>query len=153
MQVTPNSPIAKRASSFEGREFDSSQILRGTSILIVEDEAFLAMDIASMLSGAGALVEGPLNRLEQAMAYSDFEVLDAAVLDVDIAGDEIFRFADRLIARKIPIVFHTGRVDIEYLASRYPDARIVRKPCLTREFVAALSTVILKSGSVPRAAS
>lgn len=116
--------------------------LSGTSILVLEDEAILALDLALTIEDEGATVEGPLHRLDQTMAFDDLGRLDAAILDVDICGTEVFAFADRLRAENVPIIFHTGRSELTRLRIRYPEAQIVRKPSPSRQVVTMLRQAV-----------
>ncbi len=113
--------------------------LIGARILVIEDEAILALDLALTIADVGAAVEGPIHRMDQAMSLSDLQTLDAAVLDVDINGTEVFPFADRLWSTGVPLVFHTGRTDITHLRANYPGSEIVRKPSPAREIVGRLA--------------
>jgi DNA-binding response OmpR family regulator len=126
-----------------------AQPLSGANILIVEDEAILALDLASTIRDEGASVKGPLHRLDQAMAYDDLDEVDAAILDVDIDGAEVFAFADRLKACRIPIVFHTGRIDLSDLRAEYPEARIVRKPSTAVRIVMTVASAIARIAPGP----
>ena len=116
--------------------------LRGTSILIVEDEVIVACDLALSIEDGGGEVFGPLHSLKQALALDDLGKLDAAILDVDLSGDEVFEFADRLRERRVPFVFHTGRSDLTRLHADYPEAPIVRKPCAGMQLVRAVSRAL-----------
>jgi DNA-binding response OmpR family regulator len=116
--------------------------LRGTHILVVEDESILALDLALLIEDEGASVAGPLFRLEQAMAFDDLRKLDAALLDVDLAGREVFPLADRLRESNVPIVFHTARTDVSRLRASYPEARIVRKPSAAQQILRALARAV-----------
>lgn len=130
-----------------------SQALRGTSILIVEDEPILALDVAFILEDEGASVTGPIYRLDEAMSV-DIARIDAAIVDVDIAGKEVFPLTDRLRASNIAIVFHTGRLELVSLRNRYPEARFLPKPSLPRQIVHALSRAVPQpDGEMPQIAA
>ena len=122
-------------------------LLSGATVLVVEDEALLAHDLVWTIEENGGLTQGPIHRLGEAMARADFRDLDAALLDVDIRGEEIFAFADRLEAADVPMVFHTARADVSRLRMCYPDAAILYKPCLARGVVAALASAIQRHGT------
>lgn len=119
-----------------------SKPLRGATILIVEDEAIVALDLALTVEDEGGAVAGPLHRLEQALAFDALETVDAAILDVDIADCEVFTFARRLRDEAVPIVFHTGRPDVGHLSAEFPSARVVRKPASPPQIVGALSRAL-----------
>ena len=77
-------------------------------VLIVEDEYFIADDIAQVLEKAGAAVVGPAPTREAALALLTSERVDIAVLDIELHGELVFPVADYLRARAIPFIFATG---------------------------------------------
>jgi DNA-binding response OmpR family regulator len=83
--------------------------LNGCKILVVEDEYLIAEDLAALLRDARADVIGPAESLPQAMRLAaDTELIDAAVLDINLRGVTVFPLADELTSRAIPIMFLTG---------------------------------------------
>lgn len=115
-----------------------SQRLRGRRILIVEDQSLVALDLALIVEDEGGQVEGPLLRVEDAFSYDLIDSLDAAILDIDLCGREVFPVAERLVSANVPIVFHTARADVDQMLREYPASRILRKPSAAPEIVAAL---------------
>jgi CheY-like chemotaxis protein len=86
-----------------------ADVLTLRRILVVEDEYFLADDMARALREQGAEVIGPVPTAEKALAVVALdEKLDAAVLDINLRGAAAFAVADALKARGIPFVFATG---------------------------------------------
>jgi DNA-binding response OmpR family regulator len=95
--------------------------LNGRKILIVEDEYLIADDLAALLREAHAEVIGPASSLPTAIRLAgDTELIDAAVLDIDLRGVTVFPLVDELNGRGIPILFLTGygedNIPSEYLA-------------------------------------
>lgn len=84
--------------------------VRGRRVLIVEDEYLLAMDLCRYFKHMGAEVLGPAGDLET--AREEVAIADAAVLDIDLNGEQVFSLADELASRGVPFVFFTGRSDI-----------------------------------------
>lgn len=86
--------------------------LRGRRILVVEDEALVAMLIETGLRDAGASVVGPANSVDEALSLIEESAqtggLDAAVLDINLKGCTVTPVADRLAAFDVPFVFGTG---------------------------------------------
>jgi CheY-like chemotaxis protein len=82
--------------------------LAGKHILVVEDEYFIASDLKRMLGAQDAIIVGPVGDLETGMSLAETEPLDAAVLDVNLAGSFSYPVAERLRARSVPLMFLTG---------------------------------------------
>lgn len=82
--------------------------LKGKRILVVEDEALIAVMVEDMLAEMGCEVVGPAATIESALAFSRSEVLDGAVLDVNVRGERIDPVAEALMSRGIPVLFATG---------------------------------------------
>ena len=80
----------------------------GKRILVVEDEAIIAMMVEEMLIDLGASVVGPAQSISVARNLIETALIDAAVLDVNIRSDRIDPIAELLRARRIPFVFATG---------------------------------------------
>ena len=77
-------------------------------ILIVEDETVIAMMIEDFLTELGWDVAGLAGGTEQALAMARDGKVDAALLDVNLNGQDTFAVADILSKRHIPFVFATG---------------------------------------------
>ncbi len=86
----------------------SETILAGSRVLVVEDEALIALDISDLLAEAGVVVIGPLSSLGDALAEAPTVEVDAALLDVSLARREVWPVAEILLQRRIPIIFLTG---------------------------------------------
>lgn len=82
--------------------------LSGRRILVVEDEALVAMLVEDALLDSGAQVLGPVATVAEALALLGREAPDAAVLDLNLAGEPSTPVADALAAQKIPFVVATG---------------------------------------------
>jgi len=111
--------------------------LEGVRVLVVEDEFLVATLIEDMLKSAGCVVSGPIPRVADALDAVDHETYDAAVLDVNLAGDRIDPVADALSRRNVPFMFVTG-----YSAGAVP-VGFAKRPRLCKPFKLAdlLSTL------------
>jgi DNA-binding response OmpR family regulator len=85
--------------------------LAGYRILVVEDEMMIAMFLEEALEALGCRVIGPVSKLSDAVRLARDEAMDAAVLDVNIRGGQVFEAAELLIARGIPFVLASGYSD------------------------------------------
>jgi DNA-binding response OmpR family regulator len=59
-------------------------------VLVVEDEAMIAMLVEDMVNDFGSGVVGPAARIEQALSLAHPAELHAAILDIDVGGAAIF---------------------------------------------------------------
>lgn len=115
-------------------------MLDDCNVMLVEDEALLALDLSLTLEDEGANVVGPFATVDSAMSACDS--VDLAVLDVDLCGSKVFPVADRLQAVGKPFLFHTGRADLRVLVDRYgADALVLVKPARGSEIVRILTSL------------
>lgn len=118
------------------------------AILVVEDEYFLADDVARTLRRAGAAVVGPVARVVDAEALIAAGArIDAAVLDVNLTGEAVYAVADRLRGRGVPFVFATG-YDADAIPDRYADAPRRQKPFEAAEIATAVLDMV-RTGADP----
>jgi CheY-like chemotaxis protein len=96
-------------------------------VLVVEDDSLVAMLIEDIVTDLGHEVAGSATRLDQALDLARTASFDAAILDVNLAGQRSFPVADVLKARGIPFIFATG-YDGDGLGEGYRDAVMLRKP-------------------------
>lgn len=101
--------------------------LTGAHILAVEDDFVVLLEIASVLSDAGATVV-KCRTVEQALQAIDAEAFAAALLDVRLGRDDITPVARRLAELGTPFAFYTGQVTHEPTMSQWPHAHVVAKP-------------------------
>jgi DNA-binding response OmpR family regulator len=82
--------------------------LRGTRVLIVEDEAMLSLNLESMLRDMGCMIAGTAAKLDDALRMARISEFDVALLDVNLGGKRVDPVAEAVRARGKPIVFVTG---------------------------------------------
>ena len=85
--------------------------LAGSRVLVVEDDMMIALYVEEVLQSLGCLVIGPVSKLAAALQVAGDEDLDAAVLDINIRGGQVFPVAERLASRGIPFAFASGYGD------------------------------------------
>lgn len=102
--------------------------LQGARILVVEDEALIAMELCQALEALGWEAVGPAASVEEALQrLADAPLPDAAVLDVNLGGSLVYPLADRLQALGVPFVFCTGYERLEN-HDRFAASPVFRKP-------------------------
>ncbi len=114
--------------------------LTGLRILLVEDEAMIAMLLEKTLQSLGITVLGPVGRLSDALDMAQTREFDGAILDVTIRGGYVYPVADLLVARGIPFVLATGYA-AEHLPANLRGQKLLRKPYSTDDLTAALQHI------------
>jgi PAS domain S-box-containing protein len=119
-------------------------------VLIVEDEALVALDTAATIAALGYEVVGPAANFDEALHLAAATPPpDAAVLDLNLGGEASMSIADLLVARGVPVVFATGYADLPEDARRHALAPLLRKPVSAIELGAALRK-FLSADAPPR---
>ena len=104
----------------------------GLRVLLVEDENLVALLLEDMLAELGHTVVGPVARLDKALETAQRDAFDAAILDVNINGEEAYPIAEVLASRGIPFVFSTG-YGKQSLRAPYTDRPALQKPFERRD--------------------
>ena len=119
-------------------DIPGAQPLDGLRVLIVEDEALVALDLEMTVRGEGGTVVGPYGRLGAAMRAADEATFDLAVLDIMLGREEVYPLARRLKERGVPFLFHSGHGDPGALRAEFPKALFCPKPCAPQVIVDTL---------------
>ncbi|HZP68952.1 MAG TPA: response regulator [Pseudolabrys sp.] len=110
-------------------------------LLVVEDEYLIRMLLEDMLDDLGygiAAAVGTLTEARQLAAQGDFS---AAILDVNLDGQEIYPVADILTERGLPFVFVTGYGE-RSLPEQYRDRPALQKPFQVEQLKTALAGLL-----------
>jgi DNA-binding response OmpR family regulator len=91
--------------------------LYGRSILVLEDEPLIALEICEALTQAGAKVF-VAHSLRDALQLADHPSLSAAIVDVGLTDGEADGVCERLVARAIPFVIYTGHEQVSATCRR-----------------------------------
>ena len=121
--------------------YDHDQ-LSGVRVLVVEDDALLAMDLEATLVEAGAVVVGLCQTLDEAMLQADAADFAVAVLDFGLGSETVSPVARRLVNRGVPFVLYTGKSRHEPSLAEWRDCSIVAKPASPRALVSAVRTAL-----------
>jgi PAS domain S-box-containing protein len=120
----------------EGAALASAGSALGMRVLLVEDEALVAMMTQEMLTSFGCSVVGPCATVASALVAAKDEAVDLALLDVNLGNEPVYPVADALAARGAPFIFLTG-YDSDHVDSRFRDAVVLQKP-VDREALGAI---------------
>lgn len=111
-------------------------------LLVVEDEALVALQIATLMENLGWSIIGPVGSLEAANALLEGgQRPDAAILDVNLGGASVFPLAETLRRRGIPILFCTG-YDDQGEADGFTEYPRLRKPWGVGQMVSEINMLM-----------
>jgi len=115
--------------------------LQGLRVSVVEDETLVAILLEDMLTDLGCEVLWTAHRVPKALDLVVQSTPDVAVLDVNIAGDEVYPVAEALAERNVPFVFATG-YGARGLNDPWRDRPIVQKPFQVEHLSRSLLTAL-----------
>jgi CheY-like chemotaxis protein len=120
--------------------------LAGRHILIVEDEMIVAFDLCDIVEGLGG-TSTTVGRVAKAVALAAAQAFDAAVLDLNLAGEPVYPVAIELRRRGIPFIIASG-YGADGIAANYRDVPLLAKPYSHEDVESALLRALaLKRGS------
>jgi DNA-binding response OmpR family regulator len=91
----------------QSKEVPVSASLSGCTVLIVEDEPLIALDIVRAFERAGAEVV-TARTLADASRFAEGDGLSAAVLDFGLGDGDANALCAHLAQRDIPFILHSG---------------------------------------------
>src|SRR5262249_28299334 len=110
-------------------------------VLVVEDEALVAMLLEDMLSDLGHEVAATAGRLDHAEQLARELAIDLAVVDLNLNGQHTYPVATILAEGKVPFGFATGYGSAG-LAPGWTHASALQKPFQLEELEAAIAGVL-----------
>jgi CheY-like chemotaxis protein len=118
--------------------------LAGLRLLVVEDEALVAMMLEQMLAELGCNVIEIAGSLALGLALLDGTgvQLDGAILDVNLGGDKVFPVAEKLSEQGVPFIFSTG-YGTAGIATEFAHVPVLAKPYDADALAETLGSVLL----------
>jgi len=121
----------------------SATLLRGCSILVVEDEPLIVLELTDLFASAGARVIAA-STCDQGRTALGRHRISAALLDYVLRGANVAPLCQHLAACQVPYMFYTGYLDLE---QSYPHAIIVPKPAGSEVLLTAMANLLDATGS------
>ena len=109
-------------------------------VLVVDDEALIAMLIEDMLADLGCDVVGPAYRLNEALELAKTSEIDCAILDLNLEGKPTFPVAAVLRERNIPFVFASGYAMTDS-DTEFSSVPVLQKPFNAADIAAAVESM------------
>ena len=113
----------------------------GRRILVVEDEFLVSLVTTDLLESEGCVIVGPASRVAAALEFAQSELIDAAVLDIDVRGQMIWPVAEELQRRAVPFLFLSAYAHRDVIPARFGAALCLDKPMQNDRLLAGLSAM------------
>jgi CheY-like chemotaxis protein len=101
--------------------------LQGLKVLVVEDEAIVAMLLEQMLEELGCEVVAVAGQVGPASDLARTADMDVAILDMNLGGQSVDPVAEALAAREAPFIFASGYGE-DGLTARWRGRPVLSKP-------------------------
>lgn len=112
----------------------------GASVLIVEDEAIVAMLLEDMLEELGHQTVASIARIGKAFETLESLEFDVAILDVNVNGELVFPLAQSISEKGKPIVFSSG-YGRGGLPRQFDNCAMLAKPFSIQDLKRALEAI------------
>lgn len=122
----------------------SSVGLSGHTILVVEDEPLVALDIVESFKQAGASVYTACN-LHDGLRLAGHPDLSAAIVDFGLSDGEGTALCERLNERGLPFVLHTGYTHVHEACRT---GVVVHKPATAFQLVSTVEKLLHREAGV-----
>lgn len=119
-------------------------MLDQTSVLVVEDEPYIALDLAIAIEDAGGRVIGPAGSVAEALTLLATNPVDAAILDVNLGDDDICPVVEILTGREVPMLLQTGIGLPPELTERFRGLTVHIKPCDPDDLIRRIAVMLHK---------
>lgn len=148
----PEAPVMRapvRRPGRRDRETLPSEVLRGRTVMVVDDEMAIRRSVRAAFEAAGAEVHDARHGADALLLWSDLRGrVDLVVTDLrmpEMGGDEL---AERLrrLRRDLPILFVSGYA-LDRRIRRRPGDGFLAKPFGREELIEAASQVIVQPGA------
>jgi DNA-binding response OmpR family regulator len=116
-------------------------ILTDKHVLIVEDDALVGIGLLTCLEEIGAKVSWTSDVGSAITAIESTNLINLAIVDINLNGVRSDPVLDELIARDIPILLCTG-YDSSFIGDRYRTMLCVAKPFTRNKVIPIVSELI-----------
>lgn len=114
--------------------------LLGRSVLIVEDEPLIALELHGALHAAGASIIAATT-IKEALHLITYAQICAAIVDVNLGGEDCSRVGAALAGRSIPFMFYTGYSTAPSITA-WAQAPAIEKPASTGRIVDTVTHLV-----------
>jgi DNA-binding response OmpR family regulator len=97
-------------------------------VLVLEDEALIALNLQDELQDAGYAIAGPFITCAAALEWLGTHTPDAAVLDAALKDGPCREIAQELSRREVPFLIYSGHHEDRQLLAEFQHVTWIEKP-------------------------
>ena len=127
------------SSTAQAPKSDTASTLNGLRVLLVEDSWIIAQSYAGLLEPLGVSVLGPAANLSDAARLFAENEIDAALVDINLQGEQAYDLIDTIHQRGIPVVVVTGYELLPRLGDKA--FAVLKKPIRAEQLLRALRSI------------
>ena len=116
--------------------------MQSPRVLLVEDEALIALAIADDLEAAGYAIAGPFHRCSDSLDWLGQHTPDMAIIDIHLRDGLSSELARVLRERGVPFVVFSGEKRDRQVPEAFAGARWLSKPVSTRQLLETVGEVV-----------
>jgi len=105
------------------------------SIMIVEDDPFIAMDLEDTFEAEGYIILGPFADVESGLEFLKNDVPDFAMLDYNLGRETSIPLARTLQKQGIPYVFLSGQAEQVVMSHDILARPVIAKPFVPEQLI------------------
>ena len=113
--------------------------MRSPLVLLVEDEALIALALTDDVETAGYDVAGPFHRARDTLAWLEQHTPDVAIIDIHLRDGSSVDLAGVLRDRGVPFIVFSGDKRDGRSPEAFNGARWLSKPVATRQLLDTLA--------------
>ena len=117
-------------------------MLNGACVLVAEDQALIALELAFAIEDAGGEVAGPVASVKAALALIKARPVSAAIVDFNLVDGDVVPVLTALSDARIPVIMQSGVGPPPQLMVRFPELIVFIKPSDTGELIHELCRLI-----------
>jgi DNA-binding response OmpR family regulator len=118
-------------------------------VLIIEDNVYMAMDLAAAVEQLDGRVVGPAGTVAEGLSLLDSEQVAAAVLDYELPGDNVVPLARALVLRQVPFVIHSSAPVAAEMTLLRPGVPVLLRPIQPQDLLTILAGELIRAGQPP----
>jgi DNA-binding response OmpR family regulator len=116
--------------------------MQSPCVLLVEDEALIALALADDLEVAGYEVAGPFHRCSDSLDWLGQHTPDLAIIDIHLRDGSSDDLARVLRERNIPFIVFSGEKRDRQVPEAFASARWLSKPVSTRQLLETVGDIV-----------